>query len=539
MAKGFSEKVAALAAAGVGIYLLSVSIRLGAGVGGDATIYITSARNLLAGNGLGLINPAGEFRLIPYFPPFYPLVLAFFGLLGFDIPSIAGILNVVFYGLTIAAVSLWISTISKSALEGFVGGLLVACSPVLVPAYSWAMSEPLCILLGITGLIALERFLETGGRGSLIVSGILCGLSFLTRYSAAAYIGIAGILLLFFQKKAFIKRLRESVLFGLISVAPMGFWLIYDLRKTATVASRSMLEGWNLLTELSRFNRQMKTILLQWLIPDSWIDRPVYPALVNEVLYILVILFILGSLVAGIYRFFRKNILPEPEPVNRLNRMTLILSGFCVIYTLVILLVSVTTYPPITIGSRMFTPAHVSFLWLIAIAFVRIRMYLKNRPVFKILCLFVLLSFTGFYGLRSIRIARQNAIDGLGYNSVRWQESEVVDYLQNQVSESQLLVTNEETALLFLMNRASWPVHEVYVNKPDAVFYAYGKDPVASTDYGRAAFQKGEALLVVFDSFEDQMRDIYGENTQKRIDALFENLKVVFDGDDGTIYSLD
>ena len=65
------------AAAGAGI--LFISMAQGVGVGGDATIYITSARNLLAGKGLGLINAAGEFRLIPYFPPFYSLVLAFWG----------------------------------------------------------------------------------------------------------------------------------------------------------------------------------------------------------------------------------------------------------------------------------------------------------------------------------------------------------------------------------------------------------------------------------------------------------------------------
>jgi len=34
------------------------------------------------------------------------------------------------------------------------------------------------------------------------------------------------------------------------------------------------------------------------------------------------------------------------------------------------------------------------------------------------------------------------------------------------------------------------------------------------------------------------MRDIYGQDTQKRIDALFQNLKVVADTDDGVIYTL-
>ena len=56
----------------IGIWILATSMRQGPGVGGDAAIYITSARNLLTGQGLGRINADGTVRLLPYFPPFYP-----------------------------------------------------------------------------------------------------------------------------------------------------------------------------------------------------------------------------------------------------------------------------------------------------------------------------------------------------------------------------------------------------------------------------------------------------------------------------------
>ena len=35
------------------------------------------------------------------------------------------------------------------------------------------------------------------------------------------------------------------------------------------------------------------------------------------------------------------------------------------------------------------------------------------------------------------------------------------------------------------------------------------------------------------------MADIYRDNTRERIDKLFANLNVLFDGDDGTIYTLE
>ncbi len=527
-----------------GLLLLNLSTTLGMGVGGDATIYITSARNLLAGNGLGLINPDGVFRLIPYFPPFYPLTLALFGLSGIDITVIAKFLNVLFFVFTIFAVSSWVAEVSRSALNGFMAGLLIALSPVLIPAYSWAMSEPLCILCGTLGLILLERYLARGKAIHLWGSAILCGLSFLTRYSAAAYLGAGVVMLLFFRRSALKTRLADAVRFGLAAVLPMAVWMVYDVLKTDTLASRSMLQGRNLLTELTRFSDQLKPILLQWVVPDSWIDTPPYPVFFNDLLIFVIIAFILGSLAAACLRFARmkdsaKEIVESRELEllsTRLSNMTILLTGFILAYTLVILIVSLTTYPPITIGARMFTPVHVAFLWLLAILFVRI--WQGNRRVLKGIALAVFMGFAGFYGLRSWRIARQNAMDGLGYNSYHWQHSEIVAWLREHIDSGQQLVTNEETALLYLLDRSSWPMQEVYVSEPDKDFYAYENGTPAANDEGRTVFQNGEALLVVFDSFEDQMRDIYGADTEKRIEALFKNLTIIIDGDDGIIYSL-
>ena len=33
---------------------------------------------------MGLLEPQGGFRLLPYFPPFFPLLLAAFGAIGID-----------------------------------------------------------------------------------------------------------------------------------------------------------------------------------------------------------------------------------------------------------------------------------------------------------------------------------------------------------------------------------------------------------------------------------------------------------------------
>ena len=81
-------------------------------------------------------------------------------------------------------------------------------------------------------------------------------------------------------------------------------------------------------------------------------------------------------------------------------------------------------------------------------------------------------------------------------------------------------------------------MHEVYANEPDAEYYAYESDVLIENDASRQAFRKGDAYLVVFDTFEDQMGDIYGEDAPARIEALLGNLTLLFKGDDGRIYTL-
>ena len=60
--------------------LVTLSTRFGAGIGGDATTYIFSAKNLLEGRGLGLVGPQGEFSFLALFPPGFPLTLSALGL---------------------------------------------------------------------------------------------------------------------------------------------------------------------------------------------------------------------------------------------------------------------------------------------------------------------------------------------------------------------------------------------------------------------------------------------------------------------------
>ena len=520
---------AALICAAAGAGLLFISMAQGVGVGGDATIYITSARNLLAGKGLGLINAAGDFRLIPYFPPFYSLVLALPGLFTDNLPLAALILNLVLHAGLVFLITYWTISVSDNLFPGLLLGMLLAGSPIIIPAASWAMSEPLAVLLGFSGLILLEKSLVEDQRFAFWASAILLGLSFLTRYSSAAFIGAAVLLILFFEGETWKKRFLRAFVYGLVSVIPMIVWLVIDFTKTSTVASRSMLSGKT--AELwAAFLPKIKHVFVLWILPDSL--SATMPGFLVTFISIFIVLFTVGCLAGSVYA------LRGGTQYPRYARMFFLLSAMNLLYLLLIVFVSLNTYPPITINTRMLLPVYIANFWLIYLLFALFGEYnhrLSRTFVFNT----ALFLFTALCCYRGYRIASQNAIDGLGYNSTAWKNSETIAYIRENIPEDKTIVTNEETALLFLLDRRTWPMHEVYVNEPDAEYYAYESDTAVETDSSRQTFRKGGAYLVVFDSFEDQMADIYRENTRDRMDKLFANLNVLFDGDDGTIYTLE
>ena len=520
--------IAALICAAAGAGILFISMAQGVGVGGDATIYITSARNLLAGKGLGLINAAGEFRLIPYFPPFYSLVLAFFGLFTADLSLIAMILNMVLFAGLIYLVTIWTERVSEEIFPGVLLGLLLGGSPILVPAYSWAMSEPLAAFLGFAGLILLEKSLIENQRFGFWCSALLLGLSFLTRYSSAAFIGAAVLLILCFEGETFKNRFFGAFFYGLVSAAPMIAWLIIDYTQTNTVSSRSMLSGRT--AELwAAFLPKVRHVFTLWILPESLSAN--MPGFLAAFISIFIVVFAVGTLAGSVIALRNGTRYP------RYARMFFLLSAFVLLYLLLIVYVSLRTYPPITINTRMLLPVYIGVFWMIYLLFALFGEY--NRRISRTFvfntALFLFMIFSCY---RGVRIANQNAIDGLGYNSTAWKTSQTVAYIRENLPADTEIVTNEETALLYLMDRRTWPMHEVYVNEPDAEYYAYESDSGAENDASRQVFRKGGAWLVVFDTFEDQMAEIYGDQTNERISRLLENLEMLFKGDDGRIYIL-
>ncbi|MBI9049631.1 MAG: glycosyltransferase family 39 protein [Anaerolineaceae bacterium] len=497
----------------------------GAGVGGDATIYMTSAKNFAEGIGLGIIGADGAFRLVPYFPPFYPIFLSVFSLFHLDLVMVARVVNTILIAATIYLVLRASDQVIKDWRYTAALGLLLAVSPVLNPAFSWVMSEPLSILLGTASLILCLQVIKKPKHNNLFYfSAILAGFSTLTRYGAIVYTATACMLLLIFLNGKFAQRLRQSMIYGLIALCPVMIWAVVDMLLTNSISSRSVhgLEGMG--ARIVSFFINLKSVLLFWLIPDSWILTPFYPQILNTILSIVfVTLIIIGS-----WFLFKKSKIDQ-----HLKLFGTALMLFFILYVLMTFVISLVTYPPITIGTRMFSPMYLMAFWLIALILYQISVAVKGRQWLYRATLAVSIVLVFWSGWRGIRIVQDNHQTGLGFQSIAWQESDLIDYV-NDLPEDQGLVTNEEMAVLFIAERNAYPFAEIYYDKPVDVFTMYGEGQ--DVNVSETQFRDHGAYLVLFDSIYSQFEGMYAEKSEQRLQILTNGLDLIYQGNDGCIY---
>ena len=150
--------------------MILASTARGTGVGGDATVYLASARNLIDGRGLGMPDPDGTFRYLSYYPPLFPLSLGAIGIFGAGLTEAARWLNALLFALLVWLTGFTLARAGRSPLTGLLAALALAVSPIAIPPFSWAMSEPLANFLGFMGLACLLWGLEDKGKRGWFVA---------------------------------------------------------------------------------------------------------------------------------------------------------------------------------------------------------------------------------------------------------------------------------------------------------------------------------------------------------------------------------
>ncbi len=467
-----------LAALGSGVLYLA----LGAGmwISDDTVIYFAAAENLATGKGLSWLSGRGEAKPMTLFPPLYPILMAGFHRLGWDLAQAARVVNAAAVAALVwlAGWTVWLAT--GGAWRALLAASFVLTSPILVRQYTRAMTEPTFYVFALLGLFGLWRYLAAGRLRWLVLSGAAVGLAYLTRYAGLSLV-LTGLAALLLSRRVRSKRLRGLALFGALAYGPMVVWLYRNYRLTGSTANRSL--SWH--PPDASVLKVPFAILWQWLFPFEFTLAALWGlALVG------------GGLAAGcLWLAWRRGVLTRETFLRRLPAeggigMLLTLDS---LFLAAIILVAFTFLQSLSISRpRISSPIHLWFLLLAAMKGPGLwRWLLGPRARFVPLVLGALLLGSYVYRSGEMLVGLQRYPGGL--NVPGWQESRVLTAVRGLAGEV-LLYTDDPPALYYYTGQTAYLVPVRY----DALSRRERDDYQRSLERMRARLSEGCAALVVF-----------------------------------------
>jgi hypothetical protein len=522
----------------------------------DPVEYIATAHSLNAGQGLGYIQGHGRFSPIRIHPPFYSIVLAAIGLFEANLIVASRWLNVIAFVACIFLTGWVFYRYSRAPSLGILTSALVLAFPSMIWMYSSAYSEPLFILLILSGGLFLVAYLHKERLSLLITSAILIGLAPATRYAGIAMVASGALSILLLSSGKAGVRMRKTILFGLLASLPILVWLIWTyFSSNHSLGGRSIRLDWNTVAG------QVKAF--GGLIIDTvgrWIPFQNNKLAITYRFRFLLAAAGLGGILAlstwAIIRLRKKSRSDE----GRTDLPIFSYFGLSSFFSVgVLLLTYLFTRPKIDIDNRMLLPLFVCCVMTLYGAFalwqtawsregsldLTKKAWLKNwksilwktawsngwKRFFQTLAWLVAAVCLAWYVPQA-----QNMVTfyhkGDGLTAYRWGHSELIQAV-DALPVNQPVISNDWQLLLLWTGR---PIYGIWVSFPE-------KSQVQTTPYGtllsdqaQVVFCSQGAALVVLNDFSSQARSKLGDGPGTQFLNAFEGLKVYGTYRDGKIY---
>jgi hypothetical protein len=207
------------------LFAFIVTFRYGPGLSTDGARYLSTAENLVNGNGFY------EYLGVPLtqFPPVYPTIIAAVSFVArSDVFLVAQYLNIITFGLTIwLAGKFFRKLFPENIFYAYIGSTFFFASLSLLRMASNVLSDLMFLALTIIFLIAATNYIEKPSRKNLIIIGVLCAVAPLLRYAGLVHIITVSLIILIMYRKEFFKALLYAGLFGLTTSLPTLLWVTF------------------------------------------------------------------------------------------------------------------------------------------------------------------------------------------------------------------------------------------------------------------------------------------------------------------------
>jgi hypothetical protein len=298
---------------------------------------------------------------------------------------------------------------------------------------------------------------------------------------------------------------------------------------------RGLKAEFDFVTQFIAFAKQIPTIVYSWKPVTA--DMLSFPGVDPDVLRAAakpVIVFLGLALVAVIAVTLRR--IRPMLATGALKSATLrVLAYFVILLTAYLAffgLAFVVTSPTPDVDGRTILPILPPLIIMaITITYVLVSAWPGRFWVGLAASLLIVGSIAGYASITYEPLERMHQ-DGSGYTSPGWRKSETIKAARRLPPDIPL-ISNEPIAVLFYADRWPHELNEVHANEPLSVLTRYGD----GSDPTENLFREQHGALILFDTITSQLKGLYHEQTESRVEALTAGLTKIFQGTDGAIYS--
>lgn len=418
-----------------GVLLLSIMPH-GIGVSSDSILYLLGADSLRDGKGWSRPSGGGTMDPITHFPPLYSLVLA--GAAGQDGTPLraAAATGAVLFAGVILATGLALIFVDGSPAAGVVAALVLAVSPILLSVFSWAMSEPLFLLLGLLSFICLVVGLRGRSTVWIVLAGAAAGLGYLTRYVGVALIATGILLVLLRTGWDRRERIQAVAAFTLPAAFCIAAWSFRNLALSGTATNRSLV--WHAIS-ITKLKAPL-ALLWNWLLPFEF----------DSVALLVSTALLVGLLLGGGLVLVRKwaDVRREVETWRRWPSLAVAVGTYLVVYSGMVALSILFVDAATPANNRIAAPVYLSLVIVLSEAWVAAFRKGGSRGLRPVL-LIAAIVLVGTYIGRSREVAEDLMRDGQGYASEGWQRSPVIAAARRFPPDSLFFTDNTEVFTFF------------------------------------------------------------------------------------------
>jgi hypothetical protein len=494
----------------------------------DPVVYISTARSLDRGQGLVYYEADAAFRSITIEPPFYSLALSAIGIFGVNLVVAARWLNIFAFMASIFIAGWIFYRYSRTPALGIVASAVMCAFPYMVWMFSSAYSEPLFVLMFLSGGLGLLAYLHEEKTALFLLSALLIGLIPATRYAGIAMVLAGGGSVLLLSSGKARARIRKAVLFTCAASLPIALWLVWIYFSTAhSVGGRSLGLDWHGLSAQFQGFRGifMDTV---W----KWVPFQSHGALLSYRLRFL----LMGVILVGLLGFSflaERRLRKDPvEGTHNSGMQIFVFFGLSsLIFTVVLILTYLFTRPTIDVDNRMLLPLYVGSVMTIYAAFAVWQAAWfrgKLRLLQVIPWLIAIVCVAWYIPQTRDQVKFYHAGDGL--TAYHWNRSGIIQAVR-ALPAGQPVISNDWELLQLWTGRPIYGFWNTFPSKPPMQTTAYG---TVSGDRVQSIFCRQGAVLVIVNDFSSQFRAQVGGTANE--DSLFAGLPVYGTYADGTIY---